>query len=54
MLARLSILGSLFRFMVEGNRKFWLLPVVIALLFVMVVIVLGAVTPLAPIIYTMF
>ncbi|MGI8587137.1 MAG: DUF5989 family protein [Chloroflexia bacterium] len=54
MLSRLSVLGNLFAFMVQGNRKFWLLPLVIALLFVIVVLVLGAATPLAPIIYTMF
>jgi hypothetical protein len=52
--SRLSIIGSLFAFMTEGSRKFWLLPLVIAMMFVIIILVLGVATPLAPIIYTMF
>ncbi|MBA2682787.1 MAG: hypothetical protein H0U76_30890 [Ktedonobacteraceae bacterium] len=55
MLSRLAILGSLFSFMTEGSRKFWLLPLFLALLLVTVFVIVGvAAGPLAPIIYTMF
>jgi len=55
MLSRLAILGSLLGFMTEGSRKFWLLPLFLALLFVTLFVILGvAAGPLAPIIYTMF
>jgi len=55
MLSRLAILGSLLGFMTEGSRKFWLLPLFLALLFVTLFVIVGvAAGPLAPIIYTMF
>ncbi len=55
MLSRLAILGSLFSFMTEGSRKFWLLPLFVALLLVTLFVIVGvAAGPLAPIIYTMF
>lgn len=54
MLTRLSVLGSLFAFMVQGSRKFWLLPLVIALLVVVLAIAIGSSSVLAPFIYPLF
>jgi len=39
--------------MLKQNKKFWLLPIIIALLLVGVIIVLGS-TAAAPFIYTLF
>jgi hypothetical protein len=54
MLSRLSVLGSLLSFTVQGNRKFWLLPLVLSLLIVLILIVFGSVSALAPFLYPLF
>jgi hypothetical protein len=54
MLSRLSVLGGLFGFMMQGSRKYWLLPLVIALLVVVVAIAFGGTSVLAPFIYPLF
>ena len=54
MLARLAIVGSLLSFMTQGNRKFWLLPLVISLLIVLVLIILGGASVIAPFMYPLF
>lgn len=51
MLSRLSTLGGLFAFMVQGSRKFWLLPLVIALTLVILVIIFGAAAQVLPFLY---
>ncbi|HET7078747.1 MAG TPA: DUF5989 family protein [Chloroflexia bacterium] len=54
MRSRLSVLGGLFGFMVQGSRKYWLLPLVIALMVVVLAIVIGGSSVLAPFIYPLF
>ena len=54
MLSRLSVLGGLFGFMMQGSRKYWLLPLVIALLVVVVAIAFGGTSVPAPFIYPLF
>jgi hypothetical protein len=53
MRSRLGVLGDLMAFFV-GRRKFWLLPLVIALLVVGILIVFAATSVLAPLIYPLF
>ena len=47
-----GILGEMFGFLVQ-NKKWWLLPIIIFLLFAGTLIVLGG-TSIAPLIYTLF
>lgn len=47
-----SLVGELFAFLAE-NKKWWLLPIVSALLLLGILIVLGG-TAAAPFIYTLF
>ena len=47
-----SLMGELFA-MLKQNKKYWLIPVIIALLFFGVLIILGA-SSAAPFIYTLF
>jgi Family of unknown function (DUF5989) len=54
MLSRLSIVGELFGFMTRGSRKYWLLPLVIALFVVMVMVVFAGATSVAPLLYPFF
>ncbi|HUS17638.1 MAG TPA: DUF5989 family protein [Chloroflexia bacterium] len=55
MISRLSVLGSLFSFMMQGSRKFWLMPLVIALMFVMILMLVSVAMPVvAPFIYPLF
>ena len=54
MLSRLSTLGSLLGFMVQGNRKYWLLPLVIALTFVIVFLVIASASPVFAFLYPLF
>ena len=54
MLSRLSTIGSLLGFMVEGNRKFWLLPLVVALVFVAVLLVVASASPVFAFLYPLF
>ncbi len=54
MLARLSILGNLLGFMVQGNRKFWLLPLVLSLTIVIVLLVISSATPVFAFLYPLF
>ncbi|HMA33795.1 MAG TPA: DUF5989 family protein [Chloroflexia bacterium] len=54
MLSRLSVLGNLFGFMVSGNRKFWLLPLVLSLMIVMLLIVVGGASAIGAFIYPLF
>ena len=53
MMSRLSVLGDMLAFF-AGRRKFWLLPLVIALLVVGVLIVFAATSVIAPLIYPLF
>ncbi len=54
MLSRLAVLGQLFGFMMQGSRKFWLLPLVLALLIVMLLIVVEGASVVAPFLYPLF
>lgn len=54
MLSRLSTIGNLLGFMVAGNRKFWLLPLVLSLTIVMVLIVLGGASAIGAFLYPLF
>ena len=54
MRSRLSTIGDLFGFMVKGSRKFWLLPLVLALMIVMVLIVVAGASAVAPFLYPLF
>ncbi len=47
-----GILGEIFGFLVQ-NKKWWLLPIILFLLFAGTLIVLGG-TSIAPLIYTLF
>ena len=47
-----GILGEVFGFLIQ-NKKWWLLPIIIFLLFAGTLIVLGG-TSIAPLIYTLF
>jgi ethanolamine transporter EutH len=53
MMSRLSVLGDMLAFF-AGRRKFWLLPLVIALLVVGVLVVFAATSAIAPLIYPLF
>jgi hypothetical protein len=52
-MSRFSVLGDLLAFF-AGRRKFWLLPLVLALLVVGVLIVFAATSVVAPLIYPLF
>ena len=54
MRSRLATVGELFGFMVKGNRKFWLLPLVLSLLIVMLLIVVAGASAVAPFLYPLF
>ena len=49
----LDILKELFAFLIE-RKKFWLIPLVIAIVLIGVLLVVGQGTTLAPFIYTIF
>jgi fluoride ion exporter CrcB/FEX len=49
---RSSVIGE-FILMLKHNKKWWLLPILIALLLLGIIVVLGG-TSLAPFIYTLF
>ena len=53
MISRLGVLRDVLAFF-GGRRKFWLLPLVIALLLVGLLIVFAATSVLAPLIYPLF
>jgi hypothetical protein len=47
---KLGILKDLFEYLMS-NKMYWLIPIVIVLLVIMVAIILGQVTGLGPLIY---
>ena len=49
----LDILKELFAFLIE-RKKFWLIPLVIAIVLIEVLLVVGQGTTLSPFIYTIF
>ncbi len=49
----LDILKELFAFLIE-RKKFWLIPLVIAIVLIGVLLVVGQGTTLSPFIYTIF
>ena len=51
--SRLGIVGELLHFMWRA-KMWWLIPMVVALLFFVVLIALGTSTPAGPMIYTLF
>lgn len=53
MLSRLAVVRDLLAFF-GGRRKFWLLPLVIALVVVAVLIVIAALSPVFTAIYPLF
>lgn len=51
--SRGSMVGEMWSFLKE-RKKWWLLPILFVLLIVGGLIVLGQISPLAPLIYTLF
>ncbi len=47
-------LGQVISFLTTGSRKFWLLPLVLSLLIVIVLIALGGASVIAPFLYPGF
>ena len=54
MVSQLRTLAELFRFMSRGSRKFWLLPLVLSLLVVLVLIAFATVSSVTPFLYPFF
>lgn len=54
MRSRLLVIGELCGFMVKGSRKFWLLPLVLSLLIVMLLLVFAGASAVAPFLYPLF
>jgi hypothetical protein len=52
-MSKVQVAGELWQFMRE-NKKFWLAPIVITLVFVGVLLVLAKSSAIAPFIYTLF
>jgi hypothetical protein len=52
-MSKISLAGEMWSFM-RQNKKFWLLPIVMTLLFLGAVIVFAGGSALAPFIYTIF
>jgi hypothetical protein len=50
----MQTLAELFDFMLRGSRKFWLLPLVLSLLIVLVLIAVAMVSTVAPFLYPFF
>jgi hypothetical protein len=54
MRSRLATVAELLGFMLRGSRKFWLLPLVLSLLIVIVLIAFAAASSVAPFLYPFF
>ncbi|NUQ80174.1 MAG: hypothetical protein HUU10_01060 [Bacteroidetes bacterium] len=52
-MAKTSILGELFQFLME-RKKFWLLPIIVILVGIGLILVLVKGSALAPFIYSLF
>ena len=52
-MAKLQIIGEYFSFM-RQNKKWWILPIVLALLLLGALVLFTQGSPLAPFIYTIF
>ncbi len=53
MIKRLGIIGELFRFMWE-QKLYWMIPMIVIIVLVIVISLLGQTTAVGPFIYTLF
>ncbi|MCH2233140.1 MAG: DUF5989 family protein [Crocinitomicaceae bacterium] len=49
----MNFLGDIWRYLKE-RKKFWLLPIILILLFMGILLVIGAATGLGPLVYPIF